>query len=53
MHEAQSMDRKEAMNAAASDRGVSKRDIYATLEKEKSIKYKALMRLKIISTFFF
>ena len=35
MYEAQGMDRKEAMKAAAADRGVSKRDIYAALEREK------------------
>lgn len=33
MYEDKGMDRKEAMKAAASDRGVSKRDIYAYLEK--------------------
>ncbi len=35
MYEAQGMDRKSAMKAAAADRGVSKRDIYSALEKEK------------------
>jgi len=33
MYEDRGLDRKEAMKAAASDRGVSKRDIYAYLEK--------------------
>ena len=33
MYEDKGMNRKEAMKAAASDRGVSKRDIYAYLEK--------------------
>ena len=31
MYESQGMDRKEAMKAAAKDRGVSKRDIYQAL----------------------
>lgn len=35
MYEAKGMDRKEAMKTAAADRGVSKRDIYSALEKEK------------------
>ena len=34
MYEDKGMDRKEAMKAAAKDRGVGKRDIYAALEKE-------------------
>lgn len=33
MYEQQGLDRKEAMKAAARDRGVSKRDIYASLNK--------------------
>ncbi|MCR4791696.1 MAG: 16S rRNA (cytidine(1402)-2'-O)-methyltransferase [Lachnospiraceae bacterium] len=35
MYVGRGMDRKEAMKAAAADRGVSKRDIYSALEKEK------------------
>ncbi len=35
MYEDMGMDRKEAMKAAAKDRGLSKRDIYAELEKDK------------------
>jgi len=31
----QGMDRKEAMKAAARDRGVGRREIYAELEKDK------------------
>ena len=34
MYEDKGMDRKEAMKAAAKDRGVGKRDIYAALERE-------------------
>lgn len=36
MYEAQGMDHKEAMKAAAKDRGVSKRDIYAELINQKN-----------------
>jgi len=35
MYEDKGMDRKEAMKAAASDRGVSKRDIYSILERDE------------------
>ena len=36
MYEDKGMDRKEAMKAAAADRGVTKRDIYSYLEKNRS-----------------